>query len=212
VSPRLIGSRVRRTEDPRLLTGSGAFIDDLKPPGLVHMAIWRSPLAHADVLRVSFERLRGMAGVVDAFDVGAFGPSPPAFPVLLSDPCLKSCPQYPLASGRVRYSGEGVAVIVAEDRSIAEDALESIEVDLERLEPVASSDAAQHSDAPRLHADAPNNRCAEWSMRLGNVDRAFYDADIVVRETLSIQRHTGVPIETRGVVAQHDPISGELVI
>ena len=112
----------------------------------------------------------------------------------------------------MRYCGEGVAVVIAEQRAIAEDALELVDVDLEPLEPVASTEAALRSGAPQLHADSPGNRCAEWTLRTGDVDAAFQQAEVVVRERLSMQRYTGVPIETRGVVAQEDPISGELVI
>jgi aerobic carbon-monoxide dehydrogenase large subunit len=212
VRQRLLGARVRRTEDARLLIGQGAYVDDLKLPGLLHMAVWRSPLAHATIRQVSFERLRGLPGVIDAFDISAFGASPPSFPVLIGDESLKACPQYPLAWNQARYCGEGVAVVIAEDRSIAEDALELIEVDLERLEPLASTDAALAAQAPQLHPDARGNRCAEWTLRLGDVEAGFRQAEVVVRERISIQRHTGVPIETRGVAAQLDPISGELVI
>jgi len=213
VTPRnLFGARVRRTEDQRLLTGRAAYIDDLTLPGLLHMAVWRSPLAHAAVRRISLERVRALPGVVDAFDASALGPAPPSFPVLLTDPCLKSCPQYALARDRVRYCGEGVAVVIAEQRTIAEDALELVDVDLRPLEAVASADAAVRSGAPQLHADSPGNVCAAWTLRTGDVDVAFQHAEVVVSERLAMQRYTGVPIETRGVIAQEDPISGELVI
>jgi carbon-monoxide dehydrogenase large subunit len=208
----LFGARVRRVEDPRLLLGQGAYVDDLNPPGLVHMAVWRSQLAHAAVTRVSLERARAFPGVVDAFDIRAFGPAPVSFPVVVSDPCLKACPQFALARDRVRYCGEGVAVVIAEHRAIAEDALELVDVELEPLAPVATVDAALASGAPQMHDDSPGNRCAEWTLRSGDVDSAFQLAGLVVRERLSMQRYTGVPIETRGVVAQQDPISGELVI
>ena len=112
----------------------------------------------------------------------------------------------------MRYCGEGVAVVIAEQRAIAEDALELVDVDLEPLEPVASTEAALRSGAPQLHEDSPGNRCAEFTLRTGDVDAAFQHAEVVVRERLSMQRYTGVPIETRGVIAQEDPISGELVI
>jgi aerobic carbon-monoxide dehydrogenase large subunit len=212
VSPRSFGARVRRSSDPRLLTGRGAYVDDLRLPGMLHMAVWRSPLAHARVGQVNLGPVRLFPGVVDAFDLSAFDPAPPSFPVLLTHESLKSCPQYPLARDRVRYVGEGVAVVVAEERAIAEDALELIDVSLEAWEPVASTAVALTGGAPRLHDEAPKNVCAEWTLRLGDPDAAFQQADLVVRERLSIQRHTGVPIETRGVVAHEDPISGELVI
>src|SRR5205085_6395347 len=145
-------------------------------------------------------------------DLSAFGGSPPSFPALLTHESLKSCPQYPLARDRVRYVGEGVAVVVAEERAIAEDALALIEASLDALQPVAVTPAALVPTAPQLHPDAPRNVCAEWTLRLGDVDAAFQRAEVIVRERLSIQRHTAVPIETRGVVAHEDPISGELLI
>lgn len=206
------GARVRRSGDPRLLTGLGAYVDDLKLPGMLHMVVWRSPLAHASVGPVSVQRALQVPGVVDAFDASAFGPTPPAFPTLLSHESLKACPQYPLAGDRVRYVGEGIAVVVAEERAIAEDALELIDVSLEELAPVASTAAALDRTAPQLHDEARGNVCAQWTLRLGDVDAAFRQADVIVRERLAMQRYTGVPIETRGTLAHEDPISGELVI
>ena len=93
--------------------------------------------------------------------------------MLLTDACLKACPQYALARDRVRYCGEGVAVVIAEQRPIAEDALELVDVELEPLEPVASTEAALRAGAPQLHADSHGNRCAEWTLRTGDVDAAF---------------------------------------
>jgi carbon-monoxide dehydrogenase large subunit len=108
--------------------------------------------------------------------------------------------------------GEGVAVVFAETRAIAEDALHLIDVDLEPLHAVASVSAAQAPAAPLLHDDSAGNVCAEWTLRLGDVETAFQQADLVVRERLVMQRYTGIPIETRGVAAELDPVSGELVI
>jgi len=212
VSPGSFGARARRSSDPRLLTGRGAYVDDLTLPGLLHMTVWRSPIAHATVGAIDLRRALALPGVVDAFDLSAFGPSPPSFPALLTHESLKLCPQYPLARDRVRYVGEGVAVVVAEQRALAEDALELIDVSLEGLEPVASTDVALSASAPQLHDDALGNVCAEWTLRLGDAENAFKHADVIVRDRLSVQRYTGVPIETRGVVAHEDPISGELVI
>jgi carbon-monoxide dehydrogenase large subunit len=212
VSPRLFGARARRGHDPRLLTGRGAYLDDLPVPGVLHMALWRSPMAHARIVRVDLQRALELAGVVDAFDIGAFGADPPTFPVLIGDPSLKACPQYPLARERVRHVGEGIAVILAESAAIAHDALERVEVLLEPLPVVASVTTAIASDAPILHPEATGNRCSEFTLRLGDVEAAFARADVVVSERLAMQRYTGVPIETRGAIAQMDPVSGELVM
>jgi len=212
VNRRLLGARARRSHDPRLLTGRGAYIDDLHLPGVLHMAIWRSPLAHARVESVDLQAALHLDGVVDAFDIRAFGSSPPTFPVIIGHESLKACPQYPLARERVRHVGEAVAVVLAESRMLAQDALEAVDVHLEALPALASVDAAMAGDAALLHTDAAGNRCAEFSLQLGDVESAFREADVVVAERLSMQRYTGVPIETRGVVAQLEPISGELVI
>ena len=208
----LFGARIRRQHDPRLLTGRAAYVDDLKVAGALHMAVWRSPLAHALVRGVDLSAVRSCEGVVDAFALSAFGDDPPVFPTLITHESLKSCPQYPLARERVRYVGEGVAVVIAEDRALAQDALEHVEVNLEPLEPVANTTVATAAAAARLHSNAENNVCAAWTLDLGDAESAFRNADLVVREPLSMQRYTGVPIEGRGVLAQPDPITDELVI
>jgi carbon-monoxide dehydrogenase large subunit len=208
----LFGARIRRGHDPRLLTGQGAYIDDLPVAGVVHMAVWRSPLAHANITSINLDAVRTHPGVVDAFDISAFGSEPPTFPMVVTHESLKPCPQYPLARERVRHVGEGIAVVVAESRAIAQDALELVDVEFEPLEPLASIEAAMRSDAPQLHIGVTKNICAQWTLRLGDAESAFAQADFVVSETLTMQRYTGVPIEPRGVLAQIDPVTGELVI
>src|SRR5262249_42021408 len=162
-----------------------------------HMAVWRSPLAHARITHVNLQHARAEHGVLDAFDIAAFGPGPPTFPVIVTDPALKPAPQFPLARDVVRHVGEAVAVVIAEDRALAEDALHLIDVKLEPLEPLASTQKALHSGTQQLHTTAPGNRVAEWTLRLGDPDHAFATADLVVSERIAMQRYTGVPIETR---------------
>jgi carbon-monoxide dehydrogenase large subunit len=176
------------------------------------MAILRSPHAHARILKVDLEPARALSGVVDAFTVEAFGASPPLFPVLLPPPDAKPALQAPLAYGHVRHVGEGVAVVVCESRAIAEDALDLIDVDYDVLDAIAGVEAALADGAPTLHDGVPGNRYAEWSMAVGDVAAAFRDADVVVRERLSMQRYSAIPIETRGVLASHDALTGDLVI
>lgn len=208
----VFGARVRRAHDPRLLTGQGAYVDDLAFPRALHMAVWRSPLAHAFLRQIDLSASLALPGVVDAFDCSVFGPEPPTFPVIIGHEALRPCPQTPLAHERVRHVGEAVAVVLAESRGAAEDALERIAVDFDALPAVASVEAALADGAPLLHHSVPGNRAAEWTIRRGNPEAAFAAADLVVEETLSMQRYTGVPIETRGVVAVPDPLTGELVI
>jgi carbon-monoxide dehydrogenase large subunit len=209
---KMLGARVKRIEDPRLLRGEAAYVDDLHQPGLLHMAILRSPHAHARLGAIDLTRAQALPGVVDAFSLAAFGDQPPAFPVLLPPPDAKPAPQFPLARDRARYVGEGVAVVVAESRAIAEDALDLIEVEYDVLEPVPSIEAGLADDAPLLHESVPGNRYAEWSIGVGDVEAAFAEAEVVIRERLAMQRYTGVPMETRGLLASHDRVTGDLVV
>lgn len=209
---KMVGARVKRVEDPRLLRGHGAYIDDIQVPGLLHLAVLRSPHAHANVVSVDVSRARDLPGVVDAFCAADLGAEPPAIPVLFPHETFKPAPQFPLATDTVRYVGEGVAVVVAESRHIAEDGLELIDVEYDPLPAVVDPYDAIASDGTALHANAPDNVAARLLYETGDVDVAFDDADRVVDERLDMQRYTGIPLETRGVVATRDPVSGELTV
>ncbi len=209
---KLMGARVKRLEDPRLLRGQASYVDDIRLPGTLHAAILRSPHAHARIRRIDLSAARAAPGVVDAFSLADAWPEPPAIPVLIPHPLLRACPQYPLARDRVRYVGEPVAVVVAENRYLAEDALELVEVEYEPLPAVVDAEAALAPGAQPLHDDAPDNVAARWTHEKGDVASAFQSADRVVREQFRMQRYTGVPLETRGVLAARDPVSGDLTI
>ena len=207
-----VGASVRRMEDPRLLRGEAAFVDDVRVPGLLHMAILRSPHAHARVLSVDVRAARQLAGVADAFCAADLGAGQPAIPALFSLEEFRPAPQYPLATDTVRFVGEPVAVVVAESRHVAEDALELIEVEYEPLDAVVDAHAAIQPGAPALHANAPDNVAARQVYETGDVEAAFAAADRVIRERLDMQRYTGIPLETRGVVASRDAVTGELTV
>ncbi|SFL39978.1 xanthine dehydrogenase family protein molybdopterin-binding subunit [Geodermatophilus ruber] len=207
-----IGANVKRLEDPRLLRGEAAYVDDIQVPGLRHMAVLRSPHAHARVLSVDVGAARALPGVDDAFSAADLGAQPPAIPALFAMDTFHPAPQYPLATDTVRFVGEPVAVVVAESRHVAEDALELIEVEYEPLEAVVDAYAAIQPGAPVLHANAPDNVAARQVYQTGDVDAAFAAADRVIRERLDMQRYTGIPMETRGVVASRDAVTGELTV
>ncbi|MGY1693020.1 xanthine dehydrogenase family protein molybdopterin-binding subunit [Geodermatophilus sp. SYSU D01105] len=207
-----IGASVPRQEDPRLLRGEAAYVDDLRVPGLQHMAVLRSPHAHARLLSVDVRAARELPGVVDAFTAADLGPGPPAIPALFALETFHPAPQHPLAVDTVRFVGEPVAVVVAESRHVAEDALELIEVEYEPLEAVVDALEAIAPGAPVLHPNAPDNVAARSVYEYGDVDAAFAAADRVVRERLDMQRYTGIPLETRGVVASRDAVTGELTV
>ncbi len=209
---KMVGASVKRTEDPRLLRGEGAYLDDLRFPGLLHMAVLRSPHAHARVLSVDVSAARGLAGVVDAFTAADLGTTPPGIPFFYSPESFRPAPQYPLAVDIARYVGEGIAVVVAESRHVAEDALELIEVEYEPLEAVVDAYAAIQPGAPVLHENAPDNVAATIIYENGDVEAAFAAADRVISERLDMQRYTGIPMETRGVVGHRDPVTGEMTV
>ncbi|MBA2447125.1 MAG: xanthine dehydrogenase family protein molybdopterin-binding subunit [Chloroflexi bacterium] len=206
------GASVRRQEDPRLLTGRGRYVADIRRADALHLAVLRSPHAHARVVGIDVSAARRAPGVVDivtAADLGSVRP----IPVRLSPlPSLVACLQYPLARDCVRYVGDPVAAIVAGDRYQAEDARELVRVHYEPLRPVVDAAEGLVADAPLVHTLLPTNVVAEWDVQVGDVQAAFAEADLVVREELRIQRHTGVPLETRGLTAEFDAGRGVLTM
>jgi carbon-monoxide dehydrogenase large subunit len=210
----IFGASVRRREDPRLITGRATFIDDIVLPGMLHAAILRSPHAHARIRSINVERARAHPGVVAVFTgadlQGKVGNIACAW--LIPNADLKLPPHPPLAVDRVRYVGDGVAVVVAEDRYTAHDALELIEVDYEVLPAVVSVEKAIEPGAPQLHDEAPGNVAFRWKVSGGDVDRAFSEAEVVVKERLVHQRLIPNAMETRGCVASWHRGSGELTV
>ncbi len=213
MTTRLIGTRVPRTEDPRLLRGLACFVDDVHLPGALHGACLRSPHAHARIRAIDTARARALPGVhlvATAADLGALNQP---VPLLIPHPALTHPrTQTPLAQDEVHYVGETVAFVVADDRYIAEDAAALIDVDYEPLPAVVGLDAARAAGAPRVHADVPDNRAARFPQRVGDADAAFANPALVVRERFVIERSCGSPMEGRGVAAEHDPRSGALKV
>jgi carbon-monoxide dehydrogenase large subunit len=207
------GRALRRREDPRLLTGQGRYVGDIEPAGCLHAAILRSPHAHARIRRIDTAAARalpGVAAVLTARDLGPYWrPLPNRFP----HPALRYYPQYPLARAKVHYVGEPVAVVVATDRYLAEDALERIAVDYEPLPAVVDPEAALAPGAPVLHDDqgAPDNLAGRFSQGFGDLAAAFARAAVVVEREFVIRKCAGIPIECRGLVALVDEL-GRLVV
>jgi len=205
---RYIGKSVNRLEDFRFLTGNGAFVDDVTLPGQAVMAILRSPHAHARILGIDFAGVHGLPGVIDAFArtevAAAFGGALPRIPLRLAPfPGFERMLQAPIASDRVRYVGEPVAVVVAENRYIAEDALEEIAVEYEIL-PAVTDIARSASGEVLLFEDAGENMGARYQVGRGDIDAAFAEADYNRRERFVTNRHAACPMETRGLIADFD--------
>ena len=206
-----IGRRIRRKEDPRFLAGAGRYVADIRLPGMVHAAILRSPHAHARLRAVTLERVRAQPGVlaaVTAREAGALaGPLPSG-----QYPGLRSKGSPVLAGDKVRYVGEAVAVVLAETRYVAEDALELIEVEYAPLPPVQDLAAALAAGAPLVHEDVERNLAARIVLQTGDVEAAFRVASHVRDARLTVSRGGGMPIETRGLVAEYSRPTGQLTV
>ncbi|PYN01373.1 MAG: xanthine dehydrogenase [Candidatus Rokuibacteriota bacterium] len=213
MTTRTVGARIPRNEDPRLLQGRGCFVDDIQPAGVLHAAVLRSPHAHARIVAIDATRARALPGVALVLTAADLGELDQPTPLLIPNPALTHprTPR-PLAADEVRYVGEPVALVVADSRYLAEDALEAIEVTWQPLPVVASLDAARAEGAPLVHADVPGNRAARLAQRVGDPDAVLAGAARVFRETLWIERSCGSPIETRGVVAEWDARAGALCV
>lgn len=199
---RIIGRPLPRKEDPRLLTGRGTFVGDLTPPGTIHMALIRSPHAHARILDVDLSAARAHPGVVAARAAGDFDPPLPRLPSIVSHPAMRHAMPYTLAVETVRYVGEPVAVVVAEDRYVAEDACDLVEVAYAPLPPVVDVEEALGPEAPQLHPEVPGNLMARIPVRVGDADGAFAAAAHTVRARLRIGRCSPQPLEPRAVVVE----------
>ncbi len=213
LAQRFVGESVKRSEDTRILTGTGNYVDDVQLPGMLHAAFLRSPIAHGLITGIDVTAARQVPGVVAVYDgaglqallhadakpLGFFGPAPVAFTVLATD--------------KVRLVGDPVAVVVAENRYIAEDALELIEVDYDDLPPVATADQALDPASTPIFEDLGSNVIAGPTTNThGDVEAAFAKADRVVRGTLRVHRHQNVPMECRGCVADYDTDAGAMTM
>jgi 2-furoyl-CoA dehydrogenase large subunit len=197
-----IGQSVERIEDLTLLAGRGRYIDDIGvPPGTLHAAILRSPHAHAEIHAINTEAARrayGVAAVITAAEVTKLSAS-----LVVGVRAPIEC--WPIAAGRVRYVGEPVAVVVAADRYLAEDALELIEVDYAPLPAIVDPLAALDPKLPPLHEGLGGNIASDRSFRYGDPERAFAEAARKVSVSIRYPRNSCTPIETYGVVAMYDP-------
>jgi carbon-monoxide dehydrogenase large subunit len=203
--PKLIGQSFKRVEDPRLITGEGRYVDDVQLPRMCYAAILRSPYAHARIRHIDASKALQTPGVVTVITgkdiLGKIGPLPcAAHPV----PEMKMPTHYALAVNKVYFVGHPVAVVVAEDRYLARDALDLIEVDYEELPPVTDPQKALQPDAPIIHEDLGTNLAFEWKIEGGDVDAAFAQAEVIVRQEFVNQRLIPVPMEPRCVLAEWD--------
>jgi aerobic carbon-monoxide dehydrogenase large subunit len=213
---RYTGASVKRSEDPRILTGGGRYVADLKLPGMLHAAFVRSPLAHGRVLAVDAEAARALPGVVAVLT----GADLAAMTIPGQDPLFAMMggggpqPEYTLlATDKVRFAGDPVAVVVAGSRDIAEDGCELIEVDYEDLPPVMGAAFALDAGSPPVFANLGDNIVGPHKRsEFGDVDGTFAAADRIAEFHIDVHRHQNVPMEGRGIVANYDAESGILTV
>jgi carbon-monoxide dehydrogenase large subunit len=212
----VLGTPVKRTEDPKFITGKGRYLDDIKLQGMVHMAILRSPYAHANIKSVDTSAAKTMPGVI-AVIVGAdipYNPLPMAWPAGGASG-LQNNVNTPrvLATDDVKWTGEGVAAVIAETPEQAVDALEAIQVDYEPLPTVVDAEKATQPAAPQLHENAPNNIVFDWNVGdKAGTDAAIDQAEVVVRQRIVNQRLIPNPMEVRGDIGWYNPGTEEYTV
>ena len=199
-----VGQEIERTEDFRFLTGRGTFVDDYEPAGLLHAAILRSAVPHGRIAGIDAAAALRMPGVYAVICARDIGPTIPRIPIRLAPIAgLEKYLQPVIAVDKVRYVGEPLAVIVADSRALAEDAAAKIAVTIEPLSPLPDWRTAE-TDATLLFEENGTNVATRYTVGFGDTDAAFAGADYTRREFFRAHRHTAVPMETRGVVAEWD--------
>ena len=217
MSTRQFGQPIKRNEDPRLLTGRALFTDDVQLAGMLHVAFLRSDLAHARIRSVELGGARERRGVVAVYTAGDLGEFWQPGPLLVPPPPVEQLEfhqrtQVPLAKEKIRHAGEAVAMVVAESRYLAEDALEDLFIDYEPLQAVVDLEAALTSAAPLVHDDLGHNVNARMTQNKGDWTRAEAEADLIIRRRFHYDRGTAAAMENRGIVASWDDKSQHLTV
>lgn len=210
---RYIGASSERPGIRRLVQGQGTYVDDIELPRMAHVVYWRSPVAHCRILSIDTKMAKSMPGVIlvaDGYEIAKV--CKPWVATLEHLKGMKSAPQYPLAIERACWQGEAVVAIVAETREQAEDALQFVMVDFERLPPVINIETALSPDEPLIHDELGDNLCFSRSLDTGGVDEAFARADEVVDITFEFGRHTGVTLEPRSQIADWNSADQRLTV
>ena len=207
-----VGARIKRREDPGLIRGLGQYVDDLKLPEMLHVAILRSPHGHARIKSIDTAAAREHPGVVAVVTGAELRDQIGTIPTTADNPTLRIPKHYVLAVHKVCYVGEGVAAVVAEGRYTARDAIDLIQVEYDPLPAVTDPEKALTPGAPVIHSEWPDNLAFTWEQTQGEVDKAFKQADKVVKQRLVHQRLAPIALEARGVVARYLAADKELTV
>ncbi|HJZ20661.1 MAG TPA: xanthine dehydrogenase family protein molybdopterin-binding subunit, partial [Bradyrhizobium sp.] len=217
MTTRFFGAPVKRNEDRKLLTGQALFVDDVELPGMLHVAFLRAQVAHARIITIDVSAALKRPGVIAVYVAGDFGPYWQPGPLLVPPPPIPGITfnqrtQVPLARDKVRNVGEPLAIVVAESRYIAEDALDDIAVELEMLSVVVDIERALQAGQPCVHDDLGSNVAAHVHQSKGNYRKAAAKADLILKRRFYYEHGISSPIETRGVVAQWNARSQQMTI
>jgi carbon-monoxide dehydrogenase large subunit len=210
--PKIIGARIKRIEDPRLLTGRGSYTDDRQTQGVLHVAFRRSDQSHARIRAIDCDAARVAPGIVAVFTAADLAGELKPLTATSRMPNYHGTAIFALAFGKVRYVGEPVVGVVAESRYQAEDALELIAIDYQPLPVVIDPEQAIQSDAPLLHEDAGTNVLVSREFKRGDVDAAFAAAPLRVGGRFRMRRKTPVAIEPRACAAEYDATRATLTL
>jgi aerobic carbon-monoxide dehydrogenase large subunit len=218
VEKKFIGQPIERKEDARLLIGKGLFIDDIELPGMLHAAFKRSDYAHARINSIDVSAARKRPGVVAVYTAEDFGdywkvgPLQVPPPLAIEGSTFHARPLPPIAKDKVRYSGEPLAVVIAESRYIAEDAFDDIIVDMEPLDVVIDMEKALEPGSTLVHDDMESNLSALVTQKVGDFEAAHQAADLVVKRRFHIDRGAGAAMENRGLVVSWDERAQKLSV
>jgi CO/xanthine dehydrogenase Mo-binding subunit len=205
---RWLGKSLNRVEDPRFLRGEGRYVDDIKLPNMAHAAIVRSPHAHARIVKVDTSKAAALPGVLAVVTGKEVSERAAPLPSFGAGPIVQDL----IATEKVRHYGEAVAAVVAENRYIAEDACDLVEVEYEPLPVVLDPLRAREEGAPLVHEALGTNVAYERTFSFGDFEQAFADAPRKVQAELRWPRSTGMPMETNGAIGDYDPGTGVLTI
>src|SRR6266567_2423119 len=208
----ILGASVKRKEDPRLISGKGQYVDDVRLLDTLYVTFVRSPHGHARIKRVNVDKAKAANGVVAVYTGKDTADKIPSVPCgwLLPESDLKIPPHPPIAVDTVRYTGDIVAAIIARSREAAADGASLVEADYEPLPAVVDAEEALRAGAPQLHEDAPGNVAFRWKAGVGDVDKAFTDSPVKVKLRIRNQRLIPNAMEPRGIVAIFNKASGQL--
>lgn len=212
------GQPILRNEDAQLLSGKARFIDDIELPGMLHAAFLRSDFAHARIKKIDVSaalKRPGVIAVYTAADFGEFwrpGPLQVPPPTAIKNSVFHARTLVPIARDKIRFSGEPLAVVIAENRYIAEDAFDDIIVDLEPLDVVSDLEKALEKGAPLVHDDLSSNLAADVAQERGNYQEAHAQADVVIARKILVNRNAGAALENRGFIVDWEERSRQLTV